>query len=165
VNIGAALQSRFAMTGNQRDADAAIRAWSTAAGIQTGEASARVNAAERWGALAVFLGKASSALDGYTTAVRHLPMAAWRGVGKASLERLIEDRLGLACDAGACAVQAGLPEQGIELLEQARGIMWAQMLETRTDLSGLTEARPELAAQLNSVRAALDCFEWSQLEE
>jgi hypothetical protein len=43
-----------------------------------------------------------------------------------------------------------------ELLELGRGVMWSQLLETRTDILVLREACPDLAARLVVVRHALD---------
>jgi hypothetical protein len=164
VHKGRSLQARFAEGGDPRDADEALVGWQSAAANRTGAATDRAHAAESWGALAAFLGRTRSALDGYTAAVGLLPVAAWRGVGKTSLERLIADRSSLSGAAAACAMQAGEPETGVELLEQARGIMWAQLLEIRTDLTRLAERHPEVAARLERVRGALDRFAWPQGE-
>jgi hypothetical protein len=42
------------------------------------------------------------------------------------------------------------------VLEQGQGVLWSQLLETRTSLTALDEVAPELAARLDSVRAELD---------
>src|SRR5262249_16117715 len=58
--------------------------------------------------------------------------------------------------AAACAIAANQLDRAVELLEQGRGVLWSQLLETHTDLDALRQADPELAARLDTVRAALD---------
>src|SRR5262249_46884578 len=81
---------------------------------------------------------------------------AWRGTSRPSREQLLADWRGLATDAAACAIAAGQPDRAVELLEQGRGGLWSQLLETRTDLTALHESHSCLAARLDAVRANLD---------
>jgi tetratricopeptide (TPR) repeat protein len=155
-NLGLALRARFKELGDRADARAALRMWQEAAAIETASTSLRMNAAEAWGELAASAGDWSTATDGYAKAVALLPLLTWRGVSRGSRERLLADRHGLATNAAACAIAAGRLEHAVELLESGRAVLWSQLLETRTDVTALREAHPELAARLDAARAALD---------
>jgi hypothetical protein len=101
-------------------------------------------------------GRLAEAAEDYATAVGLLPLLAWRGLDRASREKLLGDYPGVAAQAAASAVAAGDPGRGIELLEQGRSVLWGQLLETRSDLTVLHEAHPELAARLDRLRDMLD---------
>ncbi|MEZ0116013.1 tetratricopeptide (TPR) repeat protein [Catenulispora sp. EB89] len=153
---GLALHSRFLATGDASDARDALTLWRQATSVATAPIDVRIEAARAWGDLSATLGEWQAATDGYAEAVQLLPLLAWLGAGRRSREQLLSARDGLASDAAACAIAAGQPDRAVELLEQGRGVMWSQMLETRTELTALHEAHPELAASLDQVRAQLD---------
>jgi len=139
------------------DANAAIGCWHEAAGVRTAAVRVRIQAAHAWGRLSYsFDDKAPDAALGYATAVGLLPLLAWRGVDRAEREQILAYCEGLAGNAAAAAIRAGRPDRATELLEHGRGVLWSQLLETRTDLAALCDAAPGLATQLMDVRAALD---------
>ena len=156
LNLGSALFSRFGRSADLADAKAAMLAWQEAAALRTGPAAIRIRAARAWGVLAASLGQWPVAVEGYAAAVHLLPLLAWRGVSRPSRERLLQDWAGLAADAAGCAIAAGQPDRAVELLEQSRGVLWSQLLETRTDLTQLQQVAPELATRLDDVRMELD---------
>jgi hypothetical protein len=93
----------------------------------------------------------------YTMAVKMLPVLAWRGIGRGDQHHLLESIAGsTARDGAASAVDATMPDVAVKLLDQGRGVLWSQLLETRTDLDALHDAHPVLAAALASCRARLD---------
>jgi hypothetical protein len=155
-NLAAGLQTRFRRIGDPTDAEAAMQGWREAAAVRTAPAATRILAARAWGTLAASLGLWSAALEGHAAAVNLLPLLAWRGAGRASRERLLGDWAGLAADAAGCAIAAGQRDRAVELLEQGRGVLWSQLLETRTDLTQLHRVAPELASRLDEVRVELD---------
>jgi CHAT domain-containing protein len=156
LNLGSGLRSRYRRVGDPADAEAATLAWQEAAALPTAPAAIRIDAARAWGVLAASLGQWPVAVEGYAAAVHLLPLLAWRGVSRPSRERLLQDWAGLAADAAGCAVAAGQPDRAVELLEQGRGVLWSQLLETRTDLTQLQQVAPELATRLDEVRVELD---------
>jgi hypothetical protein len=95
-------------------------------------------------------------VTGYESAVAQLPLLAWRGIRRDDQEHLLARWGGLAGDAAAAAVRAGHRGRAAELLEHGRGILWAQLLDARTDLARLAAAAPGLAARMDGVRAELD---------
>jgi tetratricopeptide (TPR) repeat protein len=156
TNLGAGYYARFARLRAQADAEAALRAWQQAVQVQVASPGGRMRAARAWGQVAASLGMWEFAAEGYAAAVELLPLLAWRGIGRPSRERLLEDWAGLAADAAGCAIAAGQADRAIELLEQGRGVLWSQLLELRTDLTLLERVAPDLAGRLDSLRAELD---------
>jgi CHAT domain-containing protein len=62
---------------------------------------------------------------------------------------------GIVQEACACALQAGDPRRALTLLEHGRGILFAQALENRDDVSALHELHPDLADRFERIRADL----------
>ncbi len=89
--------------------------------------------------------------------VRLIPLLAWRGAAVADRRHLLHTQAGsVAGDAAASTLAAGTPGLAVELLDQGRGVLWAQLLDTRTDLGRLDRAHPGLAQRLRECRAVLD---------
>ncbi|MEV7526382.1 CHAT domain-containing protein [Streptomyces sp. NPDC091371] len=151
-NLAEALLARGSADSRRKAADVLREA----AHLETGSADARVRAARRWAQTAYADEDTAAALEALRLAVELLPLLAWRGVSRTDQERGLAELSGLACDAAALAITAGQPRLAVELLEHGRGVLWAQLLETRTDLTALKEADPALAGRLTEVRAALD---------
>lgn len=152
LNLAEALLARGTADSRRKAADVLREA----AYLESSSAEARVRAARRWAQTAYADGDTAAALEALRLAVELLPLLAWRGVSRTDQERGLAELSGLACDAAALAITAGQPRLAVELLEHGRGVLWAQLLETRTDLSALQEADPALAGRLTEVRAALD---------
>ncbi|HKS99395.1 MAG TPA: CHAT domain-containing protein, partial [Rugosimonospora sp.] len=150
-DLGSALERRYRATGEVADAREAIEVWRAAAGAVWAGAD-RMPSARAWGELATVLGEAGTGLAGYEIAVELLPQEAWRGLDRADRERHLRTWTRLGTDAAACAVSAGRPERGLELLEASRAVLWAQRDEVRADLGPLAATRPELAERLSRLR-------------
>ncbi|MCT4353798.1 CHAT domain-containing protein [Streptomyces sp. Je 1-79] len=133
----------------------AVRLARQAAHSPVASVSKRLLAARTWGEAAAAAGQDAEALTGHTYAVGLLPRLAPRGLGRADQEDRLVAGTGLASDAAALALRQGDPEAALTLLEQGRGVLLAQGLESRGDLSRLRTADPELAAEFERVRDAL----------
>lgn len=104
-------------------------------------------------------------------AVGLLPFVTPRHLGRADREFRLGGHSGIAEEAAAYALSAGRPEQAVALLEQARGIVMADVMGRNSILDSLRSHAPELAdrlelatqrvAQLESASAA--AIEPSQL--
>ncbi|MGI5240193.1 hypothetical protein [Dactylosporangium sp. CA-139066] len=113
-------------------------------------ARSHAEAAARWRGL-------EAALPMYRVAVGLVPLMAWRGITREDRQRLLHvSGSGLACDAAAGAIGTAAPDLAVALLEQGRGVLWSQLLESRTDLSALRTADQRLADRLAHVRRQLD---------
>jgi hypothetical protein len=175
ANLSGALQVRFERTGDLADIDAAIAAQRQAidvvgapagirmlaaqgaawAVVKRGQAQAADSADQEHG-LAVIAAALGAALPLYRQAIELLPEVVLRGLGRADLQRLIRDHGTLGTDAAACAIATGQPELAIQVLEQARSVLWGQMLDQRTDLTDLRTAWSDYAAELEACIAILN---------
>ncbi|MFJ3583427.1 CHAT domain-containing protein [Streptomyces sp. NPDC090127] len=133
----------------------AVRCARQAARSTVASVTKRALAARVWGDAAAAAGDDAEALAGYAYAVGLLPRLAPRGLVRTDQEDRLVSSAGLASDAAAFALRTGDPLAALTLLEQGRGILLAQGLETRGDLSRLRTADPVLAAEFERVREAL----------
>ena len=154
--LGTSLLLGFERACPNGDLDKALQCWQQASQISTGTPSIRLDAAQRWGAVAADYGRMSTACQGYEVAVGLLPEVAWHGLDRTTREEQLSRWAGLAADAAACMIQDGRPTLAVELLEQGRSVLWTQALNLRSDLTQLAEIAPELASRLDSIRAILD---------
>jgi tetratricopeptide (TPR) repeat protein len=165
LNLGMALILRHRICRAPADDQAACRALRQAAGTTTAPATTRLRAARLWAETAASAQRWAEALEAYEAAVNLLAVVAWRGIGRSSREQMLHEMSGLGSDGAACAVAAGKPRRAVELVEQGRAVLWSQLLEVRTDPAALRDAAPELAAQMQKARSALDTIDGVQVDE
>lgn len=92
----------------------------------------------------------------YARAVELLPMTAWQGADRASVETQLTEARGLASDAAAARLTAdGNAEAALVLLETGRGVMWTRMLQLRAESTALQREHPELATRLAEIASRL----------
>ncbi|MFJ8852988.1 CHAT domain-containing protein [Streptomyces sp. NPDC102437] len=126
------------------------------AGERSAPQSSRIEAAASWGRVAAGRGQWRTALDGYAAAIELLPSLASPGVDREVREQRLARWSGLAAEAASCAIAAGDATRALELLEQGRGVLWSQLLDTRGDMDLLRAAVPDIADRLAEVEASLD---------
>ncbi|MEU3428786.1 CHAT domain-containing protein [Streptomyces gardneri] len=156
TGLGAILRDRFTTGGKPADRDGAVRALRGAAAVLSASARTRARAASAAGDILADAQDFAGATGSYALALEQLELTAWRGLGRADRERLIAEFPSLAANAATCAVRDGKPERAVELLEQGRGILIAQALETRTDHWQLRALAGELADRLEQVLGELE---------
>jgi tetratricopeptide (TPR) repeat protein len=156
LGLGVALATRYASSGAAGDLDEAIQASRQAAGMQTAPPSLRTWAAVTGARLSAGAARWEDATDGFRTAIGLLGLVAPRNLARRDQEHALESLAGLANDAAACCIRAGLPDLAVELLEQGRGILLGQALDTRTDLTALADEHQALADRFTALRDALD---------
>jgi CHAT domain-containing protein len=154
-NLAPAHRARFER-GMPGALDQAINCWRDAVSSPTAPTHQRVAAAIAWGVACESLDDPALAAEGFASAVRLLPLLAWRGLERRLREKHLADVGGLVTDAAGWAIEAGDLENAVELLEQGRSILWSQSLQLRTDLTRLRTVNQDLALRLDEVRAALD---------
>ena len=154
--LGRVLAARLLRIRDRRDLWRALAAYRRAASSSTSPALQRLAAAHLWGSLAREHGCLGVALAGFGTAVELLPVAAWHGLDRRSREHRLAAHASLATEAAEAAIAAGRPDRAVELVDRARTVLWSQLLRLRGDLGALADARPDLAARLDRVRAQLD---------
>jgi tetratricopeptide (TPR) repeat protein len=159
--LASALQIRYEHSGRIEDARRAIGASRECARLDSARPWFRITEAQRWGTVAASIQDWTEALEGYASALASLPSVAGRNVRRADGERSLSNWGWLAGDAAACAVMTGDLDRAVALLEHGRGVMWAGLLEGRSDLDAVRKVAPELADELDHVRCALDALDSS----
>ncbi|WBB79548.1 CHAT domain-containing protein [Micromonospora sp. WMMD882] len=159
--LGDALGARFRHSGDEADLDGALAAYRRAVAARTAPLLTRVAAANAWGMLAadadrVGAGGAQAAAEGFATAVRLLPRLAGRHLSRPDAQHWLARFGGLAADAAAWALTVGDEVAAVTLLELGRGVLLAQALDTRTDLTDLAAVAPDLVDRFTALAAELD---------
>jgi tetratricopeptide (TPR) repeat protein len=93
-------------------------------------------------------GEHAAATAAIARAVELLPFTAPTHLRRTDREFRLGDHSGIAEEAAACALSAGRPEQALVLLEQARGVVLADLMGRRSILTSLHRSAPELADRL-----------------
>jgi tetratricopeptide (TPR) repeat protein len=155
--LGRVHHARFKAYGRPADARAAFEAWDMAAASPAVPAIERLGAARNWAELAGELGAWEQALGGYVAAIDVLPVAAWRGLDRIGRERLLTVQgQHLGTDGATAALYADRPDIAIQLVEQGRGVLWGQLLDTREDFIRLSAVNRNLAEALDRVREEMN---------
>ncbi|KZT02042.1 TPR-like protein [Laetiporus sulphureus 93-53] len=140
------------------DLDVAILHFREAALSTNGEPEHRFDAALGW-ARAVSQHKrddVAQSLDGYATALDLMPRLAWVGQTINARHARLASFGKIANEAAAVAINANRVELALEWLEQARAIVWGQLMHLRTPMDDLRTMAPELAKDLERISKALD---------
>jgi tetratricopeptide (TPR) repeat protein len=163
--LGRTLLKRSAKTRSDADQNAAVTALEAAVDLISGCPTWRINSARR----AAKILESTDVLRVtrlLKTAVQLLPTISPRSQNRTDQQHSLSDSSGLASDAAAFSLQAAqaTAAEALQLLEVGRGIMTSFELDTRTDLTDLFEAHPDLARQFCDLRDALDASNVSRDE-
>lgn len=134
----------------------ALSAAQAATRVTAAPPSVRLRACRIWGQVAGWSNLWEEAAAGFGEGVRLLPSVAPRNLRSTDLERILATTDGVHVNAAASAIWAGDPEGALELLEQGRGILAAYALDSRTEVTDLRSAAPQLADEWERIRLALD---------
>ncbi|MFF3373814.1 CHAT domain-containing protein [Streptomyces sp. NPDC002680] len=156
AGLGQALGARFACSGVEADLGEALAACREGAAVEAASPRMRAVAAGVWGSLAAEGGRWQDAVSAFAAAVDLVARTVPRSLARRDQEFLLDGMGGVGSDAAACCVRAGLDAYGIELFEQGRGLLLSQALDSRADLSALTEQYPELADRFTALCTELD---------
>ncbi|WP_344383298.1 CHAT domain-containing tetratricopeptide repeat protein [Streptomyces thermolineatus] len=125
--------------------------------VRTAPVEARLLARARLGQVCGVRHDWEAARHWLTEAVRLLPRLASRDLDRTDQQYVLARRHGLAAEAAAYALQAGRPEQALEVLEHGRGVLLGRLLQSReTDVARLQERAPALAERFVRLRDAGD---------
>ncbi|MCX5172909.1 CHAT domain-containing protein [Streptomyces antibioticus] len=148
--------------------DEALAALRAAVGVRAGEVSRRLETAWYWGVCAHEAGRLDEAREAFDRAMELLVGVVPWTLDREDREHRLGRLTGLASAAAAAALDAGLPERAVELLEQSRGVLMAESVDARGDLARLRRSRPglaeafdawgERARALDNLAAAPDSF-------
>lgn len=156
LNLASSLQVLGTSTNDERSVEEALGLLEAAARRSSAPTGIRVAAARQWGELAMATGRPVLAARGFALGVELLPRLAARGLRRSDATRWVAEYVRLASDAAAAALAAELPDRAVEVLEMGRGVLLAQALDSRTDLTELRERAPDLADRFVELCARLD---------
>ncbi|MEV6056770.1 CHAT domain-containing protein [Streptomyces sp. NPDC052107] len=148
INYGDALYAQYESSQDPGVLAAAGHAYREAARTEALQPIVRIRAARAWARTEAEAEHWRRARDAYAFAVGLLPLVAPRRLARLDQQRMLEELNGLAADAAASALWANDPETAVRLLELGRGVLGGQLLQSRSDLSRLSAAAPELAERL-----------------
>ncbi|MFI8912808.1 CHAT domain-containing protein [Streptomyces sp. NPDC053513] len=160
-NLGGALHLRIAAGSAdvQADNEEAFAVMTQALNTKSGPPSWRAFAAQSAAALAYQHGRTGQVADLMEAAVRLLPDSVHRRLHRSDQQYELGIHARLAADAAALVLEADGPagaERALTLLEQGRGVLLSQSLDTRTDLTDLRATAPDLADEYIQLRDILD---------
>ena len=115
----------------------------------------RIWAAYTWARLACQCGDLDEGIEAFDAAVTLIGSLTGPRLNRRDRERHLSDLSELARDAAACALQRGLPWRAVEFLEQGRGVLLAEVMQSSRNARLLRAHRPGLADRLERVDAQL----------
>ena len=151
LNIGIGLE-RLAEDNHSSEILAeARRVYSKCAAKGAGADITRVTAAYRWATVAMLEDRRMDAVNAVETILTLLPRVVGRSLERVEREYRLEHLPGLAYTSAGIMVAAGYVERSVEILEETRGMLFAEALEDRRDLAELRAVAPELADRLETL--------------
>ncbi len=155
-DLGNGLRLRYECGGDEGVLAEARRVFRLAASCEDAPATIRVRAARGWGACAALAEDWAEAGEAFAVAIGLLPRMAPRRLLRGDREYGLSRLAGLASDAAACALWQGDAATALRWLEQGRGVLLSQALDTRSDLTELRRRAPGLADRFVWLRDELD---------
>jgi hypothetical protein len=152
--LGTTLRTLFDRTGEVPAWEEARTCYVQAAGMESAAADVRLSAAHQ--AIALDLAPGTDAMDMAEQAADLLPLVAPRRLLRPDRAHRITQFAGLASTIATAAITAGHPDRAVELLEQTRGLLITDTLDTRGDLSQLHHYAPDLAVEFTTLRELID---------
>ncbi|TDD19711.1 CHAT domain-containing protein [Nonomuraea diastatica] len=156
-NVAVIMRTRFERAGDAESRLEAVAAFRETARDEATPPQMRVKAGIEWGRLELAAGDWEAGHEGLAYAVELLHSVAPRELGRKDQEHGLRTLAGLASQAAWCALRLGRPGRAMELLEQGRGVLIAQALESRaSDLSELHVRDAGLAERFERLRERLN---------
>ncbi|WP_436532779.1 CHAT domain-containing protein [Actinoplanes sp. HUAS TT8] len=152
LNLGHAWELQGGADGLRRAAEA----YRTLLDTEVAAALSRAMAAQSLGHLYVREREWSFAREALGRAVQLLDLVAWAGLGRDDQERLLTQFPGLATTAAACALELDDLDGAVEILEQGRGVLYAQALSRSAGTEQIRARAPGLARRLGAAHDLIE---------
>jgi tetratricopeptide (TPR) repeat protein len=152
LNLGHAWELRDDADDRQR----AVEAYRTLLDTEVATALSRAMAAQSLGHLYVREKQWSLAREALSRAVQLLDLVAWAGLGRDDQERLLTQFPALATTAAACALELDDHDGAVEILEQGRGVLYAQALSRSAGTEQIRARAPGLAQRLGAAHDLIE---------
>jgi CHAT domain-containing protein/tetratricopeptide (TPR) repeat protein len=151
LSLGVTLSAHFEVFQDLGSLAAAQDLLVRIASSPTAPASGRIDAWRRKARIDTMTGDHATALTALESAVALLPLLTSRQLRRQDRERELAEVGGLGSQIIAGALSAGQPRRALELLEQARGLLLSQVMDSRTALAQLREQASDLAVQFEDL--------------
>jgi tetratricopeptide (TPR) repeat protein len=154
--LGDALFARFQHSNDGPMRTQALQMYREGARVPTASPLSRMNCGRPWASVAAAAGLWQEADQAWGEVLGHLPTLVDRGLHRTDRQRHLSLLQGAGSEAACAAVAVGDLDRAWATLEQGRGVLLSQALETRTDTSELRRQRPDLADQIDRLRRLLN---------
>jgi tetratricopeptide (TPR) repeat protein len=158
ANLALALRRRAEYHDDQAYLIEVAETYATSAAIRSAPPLVRATSAQDCGEVHAGLGRWDAAVDAYEQAIGLLAEASDNRLAtddrRHHLTRLAG--LGTAAAAAVLAHNDGEPARALALLERGRGVLLAQLLATRNDMTELHDRHEELAAEFQRLQYELN---------
>jgi tetratricopeptide (TPR) repeat protein len=154
-SLAQALKARWEHTGSAADLDESYSSYLEAAARDSSAFWMRVRAAIEGGRLAASARRWTEALEAFDRAIGLLPQLVSLQLSQQSREHWLSDVSGLATDAAACAIELGLEDKAVALLERGRALLMTEALGHRAAVERLRRTHPSHAARFDALRREL----------
>jgi hypothetical protein len=155
-NLGRCLQLRFDIDQQAFDPQTLRQLSDQVARTSMAPPMDRIWAGRTIGSLAHVMGDHRTAVELLDSTVALLSLVVPREAGQADREYRLGEHIGLVWDAIAAHCALADPVGALEVAELGRGILLANHLDARSELTDLESSLPQLAARLRGVRDQLD---------
>lgn len=155
-NLGDVLCTRFAHTGDAAVRAEALQAFRSGAQLPTAWPLFRARCGRWWARLAGDSGDWPQADRAWSQALTHLPTLVDRSLSRTDRQHHLGLLQDLGPGAASAAVAVGDLDRAWVALEQGRGVLLGQALETRADTRDLGRRHPELADEVDRLRLLLN---------
>jgi tetratricopeptide (TPR) repeat protein len=156
ANLSLDYQKRLDVVGQGPDPQVLLNLTGRVTAVTTASPMGWVRAARAVGSLAHAVNEHNIAVDLLDAAVNMSPSVAPRESDWADQENRLGEHLGLAEETFAAHCAINDPVGAVEAAELGRGILLAAQLDSRSDLTELDRAHPDLAAEFRRVRDRLN---------
>jgi tetratricopeptide (TPR) repeat protein len=159
VSLATSFQSRFEHLEEPADFERAVDLYMQAAVHEWSIPAQRLDAVMRCARLcweSPTLTANGRLLEIYKLALPLVSHEASHGYDLARRYHNLANHGNIASSAAAAAIASGQHQLAIEWLEEARGIVWSQLLQLRAPMDDLRERHPELAAHLQNAAQELE---------
>ncbi|MEU4522158.1 CHAT domain-containing protein [Amycolatopsis sp. NPDC024027] len=151
MNLGSSLNSLYKLTGDKAHLNEERHCYADAAFAISAPLQHRLRAARQAAERDLRAGDPQHALEMAENVVRLIPLVTTRERSSADRARQVTDFRGLADLVAAAAIAAGRPAYAVELLEQTRGLLFADALDIRSDLTSLRDQEARLAEEFDAL--------------
>ncbi|PBK63810.1 hypothetical protein ARMSODRAFT_1023712 [Armillaria solidipes] len=154
-NLARSLHARFQLVRDPSDLTRSLENYRASAESTSGNPTNRFHSARTWAKLLLEYDNKPS-LEAHELALSLIPRIVWLGVG---VTQRYDEILAIgdeASEAAAAAIALQKVDLAVEWLEQARSIVWGQLLRLRTPVDDLRSERPDLASELEGVSRQLE---------